>query len=164
MRFPTPHDQLIADLKMRIITDGYGIYSDVPDPARITTTYTVGMSRSFGLPELVITNIDFFDAAILISWVVEQLQAGESLDDLDPAQFTAVPVHKVHLNGDLMEQWREHYDEEPSTVEVMQLKLGPELACSCCAPTQVDLSDSAATLKVSRRLNRSQRRARRQRR
>lgn len=164
MRFPTPHDQLIADMEMRIITDGFAIHSDLPDPDRVTTTYTVGLSKGFGLPELVITNIDFIDAVVLMSWVIEQLQQGESLDDLDPAQFTAVPVHDALLDGDLMSEWRNYYDEEPSTVDVVQLQLGPELACPCCAPSQVDLTDPMASLNFSRRLNRAQRRARKQRR
>ena len=164
MRFPTPHDQFIADMEMQIITNGFSFYSDVPDPSRIHTTYTIGLSKSFGLPEQVMTNVDFIDAVVVMSWVVEQLQQGESLDDLDASQFTAVPVHEVHLNGELMEQWRKHYDEEPSSVGVMQLQLGPELACPCCAPSQVDLTNPTASLEVARRLNRAQRRARKQRR
>lgn len=162
MRFPTAHDQLVADMEMCIITNGFAIHSDLPDPARVNTTYSVGLSKGFGLPELVITNLDFIDAAVLMSWVIEQLQAGESLDDLDPAQFTAVPVHETHLTGDLMNEWRNYYDDDPSSVEVVQLQLGPELACPCCAPSQVDLGDPAASLKLSRRMNRAQRRARKQ--
>ncbi len=75
--------------------------------------------------------------------------------------MVAVPVHGVHLDGDLMNIWRSYYDDEPSTVDVIQLQIGPELACPCCLDTQVDLSDPAATLSLTRRLNRAQRRARR---
>lgn len=92
--------------------------------------------------------------------MIDQLQQGESLDDLDPAQFSAVSVHVEHLEGDLMNEWRNYYKEEPSTVDVMQLQLGPELACPCCSPSQVDLANPSASLKVSRRANRAQRRAR----
>lgn len=160
MRFPTPHDQFMADMEMRIITDGFTIHTDLPDPTRVNTAYTIGLSKSFGLPELVITNLDFIDSVMLILWVTDQLQQGESLDDLDPAQFSAVPVHIEHLNGDLMNEWRNYYEEEPSTVDVVQLQLGPELACPCCTPSQVDLTNPSASLKVSRRANRAQRRAR----
>lgn len=164
MRFPTPFDQLMADMEMRIITNGYTIQGVLPDHESVGWTYTIGLSKSFDLPELVITNIDNHDAVALLSWTIEQLRNGEDLDDLDPNQFTAVPVHPSHLRGELMNMWREYYDEEPSSVDVVQLQLGSELACPCCLPTQVDLTDPTATFDIPRRTNRSQRRAQRKKR
>ena len=164
MRFPTSYDQLMAGVEMRIITNGYTMQGVLPDPDCVGWTYTIGLSKSFDLPELVITNIDNSIAASMLTWVVEQLQDGACLDDLDPAQFTAVPVHPTHLSGELMHMWREHYGEEPSTVEVIQLQLGAEFGCPCCVSTQVDLTDPTATLDGARRLNRAQRRAQRKRR
>jgi hypothetical protein len=163
MRFPTPYDQLMAGMEMRIITNGYTIQGVLPDDDCVGWTYTIGLAESFDLPELVITNIDNRIAASMLTWAVEQLQDGADLDDLDPTQFTAVPVHHAHLNGEVMNMWREHYGEEPSSVDVMQLQLGQEFGCPCCITTQVDLSDPTATLDRSRRLNRAQRRALRKR-
>ena len=164
MRFPTPLDQLKADMEMRIITNGYTIQGVLPDRDSVAWTYTIGLSKSFDLPELVITNLDNHDAVVLLTWTIEQLRNGESLDDLDPAQITAAPVATAHLRGELMNMWREYYNEEPSSVDVMQLQLGDELACPCCLDTQVDLADPNATLQLPRRTNRAQRRATRKKR
>lgn len=161
MRFPTIHDQLIAQVDMRVITDGFAIHADLPDPDKVNVTYTIGLAKSFGFPELVITDIEFIDALALLCWLIEELQAGASLDDLDPKQFTAVPVHKAHLDGELMSVWREHYSEEPSTVDVVQLQLGDELACPCCSAERLDLTDPSASLERQRPLTWKQRRAQR---
>ena len=154
----------MSDMEMRIIANGYTVQGVMPDPNNVGWTYTIGLAESFDLPELVITNLDNRDAVVLLSWAIEQLRNGESLDDFDPDQFTAVPVHRAHLEADLFNMWRQYYDKEPSTVEVVQLQLGEELACPCCADSQVDLSDPNASLGVTRRMNRAQRRARRKRR
>lgn len=164
MRFPTQYDQTMADVEMQIITNGYSIQGVFPDQDWVGWTYTIGLSKSFDLPELVITNLYNHDAMPLLDWTIEQLRNGESLDDLDPKQFTAVPVHSAHLQGGLMHLWREHYDEEPGTVDVVQLQLGDEFACPCCIDTQVDLTDPNATLDLTKTLNRAQRRARRKKR
>ena len=164
MRFPTALDQLMSDMEMRIITNGYTVQGVMADPHNVGWTYTIGLAESFDLPELVITNLDSQDAVVLLSWVIEQLRNGEPLDAFEPEQFTAVPVHPAHLDANLFNMWRAYYDKEPSTVKVVQLQLGPELACPCCADSQVDLSDPSASLGVSRRMNRAQRRARRKRR
>lgn len=160
MRFPTPLDNIKSEMELLIITDGYSVQSAIGGPAGTSWTYTVGLSKSFGLPELVITNLDPDDAFMLVSWVIEQLRAGGDIADFDAAQFRPVPVHKTHLDGELMKLWREYYDEDPSTVDVVQLQLGPELACPCCIDTQVDLTNPKASILPSRRLNRAQRRAR----
>ena len=164
MRFPTPNDQMMADIEMRIITNGYTIQGVIPDHDCVGWTYTIGLSKSFDLPELVITNLDNHTAASMLTWAVEELRDGAQLDDLDPAQFTPVPVHPTHLRGDLMNMWREHYREEPSSVDVVQLQLGAEFGCPCCVATQVDLTDPGATLDRTEPMNRAQRRARRKRR
>lgn len=161
MRFPTDLDRLQSDMQMRILANGYTIQAVAPDPHNVAWTYTIGLAESFDLPELVITNLDCHDAVILLTWVIEQLREGTSLDELDPEQFTAVPVHRNHLDGDLLNMWRYYYDKEPSTVDVVQLRLGDELACPCCATDQVDLSDPQASLGVTRRMNRAQRRRQR---
>lgn len=164
MRFPTPLDQLMADMEMRIITNGYTIQGVLADQSSVAWTYTIGLSKSFDLPELVITNLDNHDAVALLTWTIEQLRNGESLDDLDPLQLAAVPVHRSHLRGELMNMWREYYDEDPSSVDVIQLQLGDELTCPCCLDTQVDLADPNATFGLTQPTNRAQRRAQRKKR
>ena len=163
MRFPTYLDQLKSDMEMRILANGYTVQGVMADKHNIAWTYTIGLAKSFGLPELVITNLDNHDAVVLLTWVIEELRRGGSLEDLDPTQFRAVPVHSAHLEADLLNMWREYYDEEPGTVDVVQIQLGGELACPCCASTQADLSDGTASLSVSSRMNRAQRRAQRKR-
>ena len=158
MRFPTGLDRLLSDMRMRILTNGYTVQGVLPDPHNAGWTYTIGLAESFDLPELVITNLDSHDAVALISWVIEQLRDGTSLDELDPKQFTAVPVHKAHLDGHLLNMWRHYYEREPGTVEVVQLQLGEELACPCCVNDRVDLSDPNASLGITRRMHRAQRR------
>ena len=161
MRFPTDLDRLQSDMELRILTNGYTMQGVMAGPHKVGWTYTIGLTESFDLPELVITNLDSRDAVVLLSWVVEQLRDGTPLDELDPEQFTAVPVHRKHLDGDLLNMWRYYYDKEPHTVDVVQLRLGDELACPCCANDQVDLSDPHATLGITRRMNRAQRRRQR---
>ncbi len=151
-------DRILSDMEMRIIANGYTVQGVLSDPNNVAWTYTIGLSKSFDLPELVITNLDNHDAVVLLTWVIEELRDGASLDDFD--DFQAVRVHADHLDGDLLNMWREYYGEEPSTVDVVQLQLGAELACPCCASTQVDLSDPKASTGTGGRLNRAQRRAR----
>ncbi len=153
-------DQILSDMEMRIIANGYTIQGVLPDPNNVAWTYTIGLSKSFDLPELVVTNLDNHDAVVLLTWVIEELRDGASLDDFDHNYFRPVPVHNDHLDGELLNMWREYYGEEPTTVDVVQLHLGPELACPCCESTQVDLSDPKASTGSGNRLNRAQRRAR----
>ncbi len=152
-------DQLLSDMEMRIITNGYTVQGVMPDPNNIAWTYTIGLSKSFDLPELVITNLDNHEAVTVLSWVIDELQDGKGLDDFSDDKFTVVPVHTSHLDGSLLNMWRTYYGEEPNTVDVVQLQLGPHLACPCCASTQLDLSDPKASTGVGHRLNRAQRRA-----
>lgn len=161
MGFQPALDQILSDMEMRIVTNGYTIQGVLADPQSVAWTYTIGLAKGLDLPELVITNVDNHDAAGLLTVIIEQLRDGARLEDFDPNQLSAVPVHSDHLDGDLLNMWRQYYDEEPSSVEVVQLQLGPDFGCPCCLDTQVNLADPAATFGVTRRLNRAQRRARR---
>ena len=159
MNFQTMINELVVDTQMRIADNGYTFQGVPADSNTIAWTYTIGLSQNLGLPELVITNLENSDAVRLISWVVDQLREGKTLADFDSDLLVAVPVHRSHLAGDLMNVWRAYYDEEPCTAEVVQLRLGEALGCSCCWDSQVDLADPSSRLHDLGSMNRQQRRA-----
>lgn len=97
--------------------------------------------------------------ADVLSDVVADLLEGNDIDNIPRSEFIPVDVHHRHLEGDLMNVWREHYEEEPSTVRVVQLLFGPSYICNCCEHSQPDLSQSGATT-ARGKPNRAQRRAR----
>lgn len=159
-RFTLP--QMMRGVDMRIATNGYTAQGVLPDDDNLGWTYTIGLAKSYGLPELVIVHDDNHLAADVLSDVVADLLEGNDIDDIPRSEFVPVDVHLHHLEGDLMNVWRTHYQEEPSTVRVVQLLFGPSYICDCCDHNQPDLSQSGATT-ARRKPNRAQRRARRRR-
>ena len=157
MRHPN-HQNLSEHIAGMIARDGYAMQGVLSDPTSVGWTYTIGLVESFGLPELVITNIDCTTAAGFIRDVVADVRSGGTLDELPPEFFVPVPVAREHLEGELLNMWRLHYGKEPTGVEVMQLMVGSKFSCPACLATQVNLSDPGASL-APRRPNRATRRA-----
>lgn len=159
-RFTIP--QMMTGVEMRILTNGHTFQGVLPGDHSFGWTYTIGLAKSYGLPELVIVHDDNHFAIELLCDVIADLRAGNDIDDIPRSELVPVDVHRRHLDGDLMNVWRTHYGEEPSTVRVVQLLLGPSHMCECCDLEHPDLSQPNATT-ARHKPNRAQRRARRRR-
>jgi len=155
----TTREELMGAIEMAIITTGYAVRGVEADDDSGGWVYTIGLSESHGLPELVMTDADPAEAASAIDWIVEQLLHGLSINDFDPNQIVFGSVDQAHANGDLLNLWREYYGREPDVDNTLQVRLGSDLSCTTCAQDRIDLSDPNADLSFKPRLNRAQRRA-----
>lgn len=155
-------EQAMRGLELRILTYGHAVQGVEPGPDNVTWSYSVGVTESYGLPEFVVTEVDYPESAHLINRVVEQLREGATLEDLEERGLSFTTVHDVHLDGELVNVWCEFYGHPPESGTVLQIRPGTTCSCVACTAPIIDLSDPNASLyNRGRRARRQARRGRR---
>ena len=135
----------IYDLTIRV--HGYLLLT-VQDPGQQAWTYTVGLSESFGHPDLLCIDIKADGQRQLVSSIGELLaeQGPVGSDELEALDVELVPVHPTHLTGDLVGIWGNRYGRLPDQGEFLQVVPGPSWFCSCHAervPRKLDAPNAA---------------------
>ena len=130
-------DQMARWLELTILTNGWAVQGVEPSadsndhysPVPGGWAYTIGATESYGLPELIITELDFTEAHHILNWSIEFLRDGGTLDGLVEDQILWAPVHDDYLTTDLFNVFWNHYDEPPAPGQFLQLF--PSIAGKC---------------------------------
>lgn len=96
-------------------------------------SYTIGLTESYGHPELTIVDADLGYGARLITQLVEGIKAGGALSATTLRRFDVhcVEVHQSHLRGDLFGMWSNRYGRYMQRGEMLQVVLPKEAYCDC---------------------------------
>ncbi|MDH3707357.1 MAG: DUF4262 domain-containing protein, partial [Acidimicrobiia bacterium] len=105
--------------------------------------YTIGLEQSFGLPELVVTDLVHPKGGRFLDWAARELSSGRSLDDLGAHGVTWRPVHDDHLMTGLVAGWEDYFRASPVMSRFVQLVPPFDAGCRCCPSVMADLSDPA---------------------
>ena len=100
--------------------------------ARRPWAYTVGLTETFGHPDLIVTDIRRESAVELIRRAVGWIDDGQ-LDpvELERAHVRAVQVHRAQLVRDWFAVWSRRAGRPPAPGEFLQLLPPPEWLCPC---------------------------------
>lgn len=146
-------DQIARWLELTILTYGWAVQGVEPEDGPEATiaggwAYTIGVTQSFSLPELIITEFDFAEARDVLNWSAEFLRDGGSLDGLVDDQILWAPVHDDHLMTDLFNSYWNHYGVPPGPGQVIQLFPSSRAGeCAECVRARcTDLSIGRGTL------------------
>lgn len=133
-------------LELTILTNGWAVLGvEEPDDPTGGWAFTTGATQSHGLPEFIITDQPWYEAAHVLNWVVKKLRDGGTMDDLEADQILWQPVHDDHLHTDLFNQFHNHYGEWPRPGQMIQLFPSTHDRCAECVRAEcVDLSDPGA--------------------
>ena len=111
----------------------------------------MGATESFGLPEFIIADRPWDEAAHVLNWVVEKLRDGATVADLEADHILWQPVHDDHLRTDLFNQFHWHYGEWPRPGQFVQLFRSTHDAGDVCIKARsVDLSDPTSRVDLNR--------------
>ncbi len=118
-------DEAIArGVELIIATNGWMVQgvegSDGPN-AHKGFSYTIGATASYGLPELVVMDIDYRDGHTMLNWAVEFLRDGGSVNDLPTYGLEWATVHDDLLDSGLFGTYTRHYGKPPEPGWVVQL-------------------------------------------
>ena len=106
--FPAPEHPRDEDWLRRLAEHGWMVQGVSPTPADPSWTprfsYTVGLERTFGHPELIVLGIDTRPAYDVLARVVERIRAGEAFAPGDRATGVVEDVEVVF--GDVQEDHR----------------------------------------------------------
>ena len=142
------HKEAARWLELTILTHGWAVLGVEPDdPADPTGSwlYTVGATESFGIPELIITDLPTAEAHHVLNWSIETLRDGGTLEDLVADNIDWAPVHDRHLSTDLFNQYFNHYEQWPAPGRVLQLFPSTLEQCAgCVRASSTDLSDPSS--------------------
>ena len=97
-------EEIARGRELIIATHGWMVQGVVPDGHGQPNggfAYTVGVTESYGLPELVIMDMQHEGAHPILNWAVEFLRDGGSFDGLDAEGLRWSAVHDVHLDSGL---------------------------------------------------------------
>ncbi|GAB2568054.1 DUF4262 domain-containing protein [Microlunatus antarcticus] len=109
------HEEVAADQRHHIATIGWSVQMVEPRPGRVGWSYTIGLSESYGHPELLLVGRDVradhevlnrLGAAVRDGTTV---RAGSSV--VADLPLEAWEVHPVHLFGELVTSWRTVYED-----------------------------------------------------
>ncbi len=108
------------DLTIRI--HGWLLQS-VSDEEGVGWSYTVGLTESYGHPELICLDIALDDQVQVIRWLADQVVATGRIDADAPQRgcIELLPVHRDHLATDLIATWLNRYDRVPEGDEFLQI-------------------------------------------
>lgn len=120
--------------------------------------YTVGLSESFDVPELVVVGVKLGAAEKLIRLAVEVIMAGGELDR-GLAQYGAetATVHERHLNGELFGTWVRRYDALPPPGSFLQVVPPADWFCDCHRDSCPRLDDPSQAPRGNRAARRRRR-------
>mgnify|MGYP002399403105 CR=1 FL=1 len=95
--------------------------------------YTVGLTESYGHPELTIVDAELDHAARMITQLVEGIKSAGELSATTMRRFgvRCVEVHRDHLWGDLFGTWSNRYGCLLQPGEMLQVVLPADAYCEC---------------------------------
>jgi len=97
--------------------DRYGFTMVMVEGGKSSWTYTIGLTESFGDPELVVTGLDAEHSVFLIDGLAERIKDGERFDSgetsLCGVPLRIGPVHPTQWIHGRFNSWLEFYDDEP---------------------------------------------------
>ena len=96
-------------------------------------SYTVGLTESFGHPELMMIGMELDRQSSVIRRIVEPIEQTGHVDtaDVAAAGITLVDVHDNHLDGDWFGTWVRRYGHLPPAAAYLQVVPPAEWFCSC---------------------------------
>ena len=96
-------------------------------------SYTVGLTESFGHPELMMIGMELDRQSSVIRRIVEPIEQTGHVDtaDVAAAGITLVDVHDNHLDGDWFGTWVRRYGHLPPAGAYLQVVPPAEWFCSC---------------------------------
>lgn len=142
-------EEIARGVELIIATSGWMVQgvegSDGPN-AHDGFAYTIGATASYGLPELVIMDMEAAAAHEILNWAVEHLRDGGSFNDFATYNIEWTPVHDDLLDSGLFGSYTRHYGKAPAPGGVVQL-FPPDFArCAPCSRVRgTDLSDPNTT-------------------
>ena len=135
--------RLLEETKLHIIHHGWFLQGILGDHGRPGSTwvYTVGLLENFGHPELVMTDVSYEEASVLLNQVGEWIRNRENIRELDAKLPASVirQVHPDHFDNDLVNTFIEVYERRPEAGEFLQVF--PPLYCRDHMHQLTDLSD-----------------------
>jgi len=140
------YEEVHRGIELTILTNGWAVQGVAPgpgeDPGGASWAYTIGLTENFGVPELVVTDVEYEAAGALLNWACRRLADGDSPDDLADDHVGWATVAQKHLEGELFDGWASYYDRSPGDAEFLQLIPPPEFYCEYCqSKGRADLSD-----------------------
>lgn len=131
-------------IELNIVTHGWHVAGVVPghDEPGNTWAYTIGLTESHGLPELVVTDVAWPHSGRLLNWAAGRLIDGGTLDDLEGERVSWVPVDDAYRDTDLLIGWYDYYRSGSQEGRFVQLLPAFDADCPCCPDRMADLSDS----------------------
>lgn len=144
-------DDYFNRMHLRIAEHGWYTVCVEADARSPGWLYTVGLSESFGHPELVVVGLkpdaahEVLEALSLGVLDGHRYAVGE-IADIGGRRVRFGAVHPAHLSRDLVAAWRGYYrglGGEPPPLEVLQVICSDDFFCSCHRGGQRQLSRPA---------------------
>ena len=140
-------EQIARHTELTIATYGWMVQGVTAEDPNGGFAYTVGATQSFGIPELVIMDMDFDTAHPILNWTVELLRDGGSLDELEYDQIGWRAVHDDHLDSGIFGSYTRYYGHPPQPGWVVQIIPSHRYCCYRHAnDATTDLSDPSIEL------------------
>ena len=123
--------------ELMMAVDGY-IGIQVADPGEPGWTYTVGLTESFGHPELICLDVEADVQGELIGRLATAVREQGAVDPalLSDLDVELLPVLDTHLTDGLVAVFVNRCHRFPDTGEYLQILLGRSWFCSCHAHSQ----------------------------
>jgi len=136
-------DEINRGIELSIITHGWYLLCVGPGAhaGGAHWAYTIGLDQSFGLPELVATDLVHPQGGRFLEWAATELSRGRSLDDLSVDGVAWRPVHDDHLMTGLVAGWEDYTRESPVMTRFVQLVPPFDAECPSCPSAMADLAD-----------------------
>jgi hypothetical protein len=96
-------------------------------------SYTIGLTESYGHPELMIIGLELDVQNTVIRKIVDPIVQSGSVDHefLERQGVTLVDVHPDHLAGDWFGTWSNFYECTPTPGSFLQIVPPPDWFCEC---------------------------------
>ena len=129
-------EEVAADQRHHIATIGWTVLMIEPRPGGVGWAYTIGLSESYGHPELLCFSCDVRSAWAMLNRLGARVRDGTVVqpgrDVLAEVTTDVVDVHPVHLFGELVNGWRALYaDRVPAQRPELRVLQVLEVAQVC---------------------------------
>ena len=96
-------------------------------------SYTIGLTESYGHPELMIAGLTLGRQSTVIRRIVDPIERTGRIDaaELADVGITLVEVHPHHLRGDWFGTWSNRYGNAPPDGTFLQIVPPEEWFCDC---------------------------------
>jgi hypothetical protein len=123
-------EQTMLALDLTIRTYGWQL-TQVTDA--MPWSYTIGLTESYGHPELMIYGVKLDTQDMVIRKIVSSIETTGRVDQpfLDREGVELVEVHPNHLAGDWFGTWSNFYERTPPPGSFLQIVPPPDWFCSC---------------------------------